>query len=229
MRFEGFDTIMSKMSIDSDLRLYEYLLKVSTRESELKSELREETAALPNGRMQISPDQGQFMALLAKLVGAKRTIEIGTFTGYSAWCVAEALPSDGRLVACDTSEEWTSIGRSYWVKSGVSEKIDLRIGPALDTLGDLLDEEGPESYDFAFIDADKANYDNYYEKCLQLVRIGGLIVVDNALWGGQVMDDSYQDEDTVALRNLNEKIRDDQRVDASLLSIGDGLYLARKR
>ena len=133
------------------------------------------------------------------------------------------------MVACDTSEEWTSIGRSYWVKSGVSEKIDLRIGPALDTLGDLLDEEGPESYDFAFIDADKANYDNYYEKCLQLVRIGGLIVVDNALWGGQVMDDSYQDEDTVALRNLNEKIRDDQRVDASLLSIGDGLYLARKR
>ena len=133
------------------------------------------------------------------------------------------------MVACDTSEEWTSIGRSSGVKSGVSEKIDLRIGPALDTLGDLLDEEGPESYDFAFIDADKANYDNYYEKCLQLVRIGGLIVVDNALWGGQVMDDSYQDEDTVALRNLNEKIRDDQRVDASLLSIGDGLYLARKR
>ena len=220
---------MSKMSIDSDPKLYEYLVKVSSRESDLKRKLRKETAALPDGRMQISPDQGQFMALLAKLIGATRTIEIGTFTGYSAWCVAEALPEDGRLIACDVSEEWTSIGRGYWKEAGVDGKIDLRIAPAAETLDRLLAEGAAETFDFAFIDADKANYDGYYERCLKLVRRGGLIVVDNALWGGQVMDESFQDEDTIAIRALNEKIRDDERVDASLLSIRDGLYLARKR
>ncbi len=220
---------MSKMSIDSDLRLYEYLLKVSSRESALKRKLRAETAAMPEGRMQISPDQGQFMALLIRLIGATRAIEIGTFTGYSAWCVAEALPDGGQLVACDMSEAWTTIGRRYWEQAGVAEKIDLRIGPASESLDELLEGGGAEAFDFAFIDADKANYDGYYERCLKLVRSGGLIVVDNALWGGRAMDESFQDEDTVAIRILNEKIRDDKRVDASLLSIGDGLYLARKR
>jgi len=220
---------MPKRVLSNGSELYDYLLSASSREDEIKKALRKETAALPDSRMQITPEQGQFMALLAKLIGAKRAVEIGTFTGYSALCVAEALPDDGQLIACDISEEWTSIGRSYWVKAGIADKIDLRIGPALDTLKELEKNGFTGTVDFAFIDADKANYDRYYEACLGLLRVGGIIVVDNALWGGQVADPSYQDEDTQAIRALNNKLRDDSRVDASLLPVGDGIYLARKR
>lgn len=195
----------------------------------MKKELREATAKLPDARMQITPEQGQFMALLAKSIGAKRALEIGVFTGYSAWSVAEALPEDGVLIACDLSEEWTSLAREFWERAGMADKIDLRIAPALETLASLEADGQNGSFDFAFIDADKENYDSYYEACLRLLRSGGLVVVDNALWGGQVMDSSFTDADTVAIRNLNEKIRDDERVDASLLSVGDGVYLARKR
>ena len=220
---------MPKRFVDSGPELYDYLIAASSRESALKKELREATANLPDARMQITPEQGQFMALLVKSIGAKRALEIGVFTGYSAWCVAEALEEGGTLIACDVSVEWTSIAVEYWEKAGVAKKIDLRIAPALDTLASLEADGQGETFDFAFIDADKKNYDSYYEACLRLLRSGGLIVVDNALWGGQVMDPAFQDADTIAIRSLNEKIRDDERVDASLLSVGDGVYLARKR
>ena len=220
---------MPKRFVDRGPELYDYLTAASSRESALKKELREATAKLPDARMQITPEQGQFMALLAKSIGAKRALEIGVYTGYSAWCVAEALDEGGKLIACDASVEWTSIAREFWEKAGVAEKIDLRIAPALETLASLEADGQGGAFDFAFIDADKGNYDSYYETCLRLLRSGGLIVVDNALWGGQVMDPSFQDVDTIAIRNLNEKIRDDERVDASLLSVGDGVYLARKR
>ena len=220
---------MPKRFVDRGPELYDYLIAASSRESALKKELREATAKLPDARMQITPEQGQFMALLAKSIDAKRALEIGVYTGYSAWCVAEALDEGGNLIACDASVEWTSIAREFWEKAGVAEKIDLRIAPALETLASLEADGQGGAFDFAFIDADKGNYDSYYETCLRLLRSGGLIVVDNALWGGQVMDPSFQDVDTIAIRNLNEKIRDDERVDASLLSVGDGVYLARKR
>ena len=220
---------MPKRFVDRGPQLYDYLIAASSRESELKKELREVTAKLPDARMQITPEQGQFMALLVKSIGAKRALEIGVYTGYSACCVAEALDEGGNLIACDVSVEWTSIAREFWKKAGVAEKIDLRIAPALETLTSLKADGQEGAFDFAFIDADKENYDSYYEACLRLLRSGGLIVVDNALWGGQVMDPSFQDVDTIAIRNLNEKIRDDERVDASLLSVGDGVYLARKR
>lgn len=220
---------MPKRFVDRGPQLYDYLIAASSRESELKKELREVTAKLPDARMQITPEQGQFMALLVKSIGAKRALEIGVYTGYSACCVAEALDEGGNLIACDVSVEWTSIAREFWKKAGVAEKIDLRIAPALETLTSLKADGQEGAFDFAFIDADKENYDSYYEACLHLLRSGGLIVVDNALWGGQVMDPSFQDVDTIAIRNLNEKIRDDERVDASLLSVGDGVYLARKR
>ena len=220
---------MPKRFVDSGPELYDYLIAASSRESALKKELREATANLPDARMQITPEQGQLMALLAKSIGAKRALEIGVFTGYSAWCVAEALEEGGTLIACDVSVEWTSIAVEHWEKAGVAKKIDLRIAPALDTLASLEADGQGETFDFAFIDADKKNYDSYYEACLRLLRSGGLIVVDNALWGGQVMDPAFQDADTIAIRSLNEKIRDDERVDASLLSVGDGVYLARKR
>ncbi len=220
---------MPKRCLDTSEEIYDYTLQVSSREDDLKKALREKTAALPESSMQITPDQGQFMAMLARMIGARTAIEIGTFTGYSALCVAEALPDGGRLIACDVSDQWTSIGKLYWETAGIAGKIDLRIAPALETL-DTLERDGfAGAIDFAFIDADKENYDLYYEACLRLVRSGGLIVVDNALWGGQVIDASFQDADTVAIRALNQKIRDDSRVDASLLTIGDGVYVARKR
>ncbi len=220
---------MPKRYIDNGSEIYDYLLGASSREDGLKKALRVETSALPDSRMQITPEQGQFMALLVKLTGAKLAIEIGTFTGYSALCVAEALPEEGCLIACDISEEWTRIGRRYWEKAGVAGRIDLRIAPAADTLDALVESDVVGKVDFAFIDADKANYDRYYESCLKLMRVGGLIVLDNALWGGQVADASIQDEDTRAIRAMNEKLRDDSRVDVSLLPVGDGVYLARKR
>ena len=207
----------------------QYVSAQITRETPLQRRLREETSALPMGTMQISADQGALFALLVRTLGARRAIEIGTFTGYSALAVASALPADGTLVCCDISDEWTRIGQRYWDEAGVSQRIDLRLGPALDTLGTLLRDGGANAYDFAFIDADKSNYDAYYEACLELVRTGGLIALDNMLWGGKVVEPDVHDDDTDALRALNTKIRDDKRVDACLLTVGDGVMLARKR
>jgi caffeoyl-CoA O-methyltransferase len=209
--------------------LYDYVLRVSMREPELLRRLREETGALENARMQISPEQGQFMALLVELMGARRTLEVGTFTGYSALVVALALPADGRVVACDVSEEWTRVARRYWEEAGVAHMIGLRLGPAVGTLEELLGEGRREDFDFAFIDADKLNYDAYYELALELVRPGGLIAIDNTLWSGKVIDAGVTDDDTEAIRRLNEKLKTDERVTLSLVPIGDGLSLARKR
>lgn len=180
-------------------------------------------------RMQIAPEQGQLMQLLAELVGARRALEIGVFTGYSAACVAMVLPTDGKLVACDVSEEWTNIGRRYWKELGVDDKIELHLRPAVETLDELSKNGANGSFDFAFIDADKTNYDAYYERCLLLLRVGGLIAIDNMLWSGDVADPGNQEPDTVAIRALNSKIRADERVTMSLVPIGDGLILARKR
>jgi predicted O-methyltransferase YrrM len=207
----------------------QYVSTQITRETALQRRLREETSALPMGTMQISADQGALFALLVRTLGARRAIEIGTFTGYSALAVASALPADGKLVCCDINDEWTRIGRRYWDEAGVSQRIDLRLGPALDTLDALLRDGGAGTYDFAFIDADKSNYDAYYEACLRLARTGGLIALDNMLWGGKVVEPDVHDEDTEALRALNAKIRDDNRVDACLLTVGDGVMLIRKR
>lgn len=206
-----------------------YVREVSLREPELFRRLRQETAQLPLARMQITPEQGQFMALLVKLLGARRTLEIGVFTGYSTLAVAAALPEDGQVVACDVSEEWTAIARRYWAEAGVAHKIDLRLAPARQTLDHLLAEGRQESFDFVFIDADKENYEAYYECGLRLLRRGGLIGIDNVLWHGQVADPSRTDAETEAIRRLNLKLRDDERVDISLIPIGDGLTLARKR
>jgi caffeoyl-CoA O-methyltransferase len=209
--------------------LYDYLLRVSLREPELLGRLREETGALEQANMQIGPEQGQFMALLVELLGGRRTLEVGTFTGYSALAVAQALPPDGRIVACDVSEEWTRVARRYWEEAGVAHKIDLRLGPARETLEALLAEGRREDFDFAFIDADKPSYEAYYELCLELVRPGGLIAVDNTLWSGKVIDPTVTDSDTEAIRRFNEKLRVDERVTVSLVPIGDGLTLARRR
>ena len=220
---------MSNRSISLTDSLYGYMLEVSLREPELLLRLREETAADPMARMQISPEQGQFMSLLVRLIGARRCIEVGVFTGYSSLCVAAALPADGRIVACDVSAHWTQLARRYWEAGGVAHKIDLRLAPAVETLESLLAAGGAGNYDFAFIDADKTNYVAYYERSLELLRPGGLVVVDNTLWSGRVADPEVADEDTVALRHFNEHLHRDARVDLSLLPMGDGLTLARKR
>ena len=206
-----------------------YVADQMTPQTALQQRLRAETAKLPNGGMQISADQGALFALLVRTIGARRALEIGTFTGYSALAVAQALPADGRLICCDVNEEWTNVAHRYWDEAGLTKKIELRLGPALDTLAALLRAGGSGSFDFAFIDADKSNYDAYYEACLKLVRAGGLIALDNMLWGGEVADPDVHDRDTDALRALNAKIRDDARVDACLLTVGDGVMLARKR
>ena len=220
---------MSSSTIDLTSELHAYLLRIGTRESAAAAALRAETlAATPWHPMQISPEQGAFMALLVRLLGAKRTLEVGTFTGYSALVVAEALPADGRIIACDVSEEWTAIGRPFWERAGVAEKIDLRLRPAVETLDALIEAGDAGTFDFAFIDADKANYDAYYERCLALLRQGGVIGIDNVLWGGRVANDAVDDEDTQAIRALNAKVRDDARVDVAMLPVGDGLTLARK-
>eukprot|EP00752_Nemacystus_decipiens_P000818 g818.t1 len=221
---------MTKTSIGLDRPLYDYLLSVSLRESDAMRRLRAETADLAESAMQIAPEQGQFMALLAELIGARTALEVGTFTGYSALCIAQALPADGRLVACDVSEDWTAIGRRYWAEVGVADKIDLRIAPALVTLQALLGEDGRrDGFDLAFIDADKENYRGYYEACLELVRPGGLILIDNVLWGGSVIDSAKRDADTEAIRALNAALLEDDRVSLSLVPIGDGLTLCRVR
>ena len=220
---------MRRNSITLTEELSDYVADVSFREPEVLRRLREETARVPMAGMQIAPDQGQFMALLARLVGARRCLEVGAFTGYSALVVALALPPDGRIISCDIDEKTTAIARRYWAEAGVADKIDLRLGPALGTLDRLLAEGAAGSFDFAFIDADKTNYDGYYERALTLLRPGGLIVIDNVLWSGAVADPKRQDADTKALRALNRKLHDDARIDLSLLPLADGITLARKR
>ena len=220
---------MSNRTIDLTDDLYDYLLQVSLREPPLLACLREATKAVPFAAMQISPEQGQFMRLLVELIGARRTLEVGTYTGYSALSVALSLPPDGQVVACDISDEYTAVGRPYWAEAGVAEKIDLRLGPAAETLDALIAEGGAGRFDFAFIDADKTNYLKYYEQALVLVRQGGLIAIDNVLWNGAVVDLADESDDTLAIRALNAKLADDARVSLSLVPIGDGLTLACKR
>lgn len=219
---------MSTATIILDEKLREYLLNVSVKESEILRELREETAQMEYSAMQISPEQGAFMSFLVELIQAKRTLEIGVFTGYSALVVAMALPEDGIVTACDVSEEWANVGMKYWKKAQVEDKIDLRIAPALKTLDQLLSEGKQGTYDFAFIDADKIEYQGYFDKSLELLRIGGLIAIDNVLWGGSVIDDSIQDSSTKAIREFNENLSSDPRVSISMVPIGDGLTLACK-
>jgi predicted O-methyltransferase YrrM len=208
--------------------LADYVTRLNTHETPAQIRCREETAQMPMGMMQIGADQGAFMALTAKLIGATRYLEIGTFTGYSALSVAQALPADGKLVCCDVSKEFTDRARGYWKEARVDSKIDLRLGPAVETLDAMIAaKETP--FDFAFIDADKPNYDAYYERCLKLVRTGGLIALDNMLWSGAVADPANNEESTVAIRALNAKIHADTRVDMALATIGDGVMMARKR
>ena len=209
--------------------LYDYLLSVSLREPEILQALRQETASHPMSQMQIAPDQGQLLALLVKLMGAKRALEIGVFTGYSSLAVALALPPDGKLTACDVSEDYTSIARRYWEAAGVAEKIDLQIAPALETLDRLLADGAAGSYDFAFIDADKSSYPDYYDRALQLLRPGGLIAIDNVLWSGRVADPQEQDNRTSLIRQFNQMLHQDQRISLSMLSIADGLTLVLKK
>jgi len=210
--------------------LDKYVGALSTaRQTDIERRLREETARMKWGGMQIGPDQAAFFAVVVRAIGATRALEIGTFTGYSALAVASALPAEGRLVCCDVSDEWTQVGRRYWREAGVEDKIDLRLAPANDTLDALLRESGPDSFDFAFVDADKPGYDGYYERCLTLVRPNGLIAFDNTLWSGAVADPARNDDDTKALRALNAKAHADARVDACLLTVGDGVLLVRRR
>lgn len=219
---------MLKKTMGLDDQLYNYFLSVSLRETDILRQLREETAKLPNAVMQIAPEQGQFMALLIKLLGATKTLEVGVFTGYSSLCVALALPRNGKIIACDISEDYTTTARRYWQAAGVADKIDLRIAPAMDTLDQLLTEGQGETFDFAFIDADKGNYDAYYERALQLIRPGGLIALDNVLWSGRVADAQDKESSTKKLRALNEKLHQDQRITLSMIPIADGLTLALK-
>jgi len=219
---------MAHRTLQLDDALYDYVLAHSLREHPAQVALREATKDHPHAGMQIGPDQGQFMALLARVVGARRAIEIGVFTGYSALTVALALPDDGYLLACDVSDEYTRVGKPYWEAAGVAHKIDLRIAPALQTLDARLAAGETGTYDFAFIDADKTAYDAYYERCLDLLRQGGVIAIDNVLWSGSVARPA-KTADTRALQALNDKLHRDERVDLSLLPIGDGLALARKR
>jgi len=208
--------------------LYAYLFDQSVREPDVLRRLREETARDAMARMQIAPEQGQLMQLLVRLMGARRYLEVGVFTGYSSLAVALALPTDGRIVACDVSESWTKVARRYWAEAGVTEKIDLRLAPALQTLDGLIAGGASGSFDFAFIDADKTSYRAYYERALTLIRVGGLIAVDNTLWEGRVAEPKVRDADTQAIRDFNQHLRDDQRVHLCLIPIGDGLSLALK-
>ena len=222
--------MMSGKTLNLSDELYDYLLSVSVREPDLLTRLRAETAKDDlTRRMQITPDQGRFMAFIAELINAKRAIEIGVSTGYSSLVTAMALPDNGYIVACDISREWTSIAERYWMEAGVSQKIDLRIAPALDTLKQLIAEGQENTFDIVFIDADKTNYENYYESCLQLLRVGGVIILDNVLWGGSVIDKNDNEEDTRAIRAINEKIYNDKRVSMTMLPVADGLTLVMKR
>lgn len=219
---------MTTHTLGLEPNLYNYLLSISLREPEILTQLRQETAQHPMARMQIAPEQGQLMAWLVELLRAKKTLDIGVFTGYSSLVVALALPTDGKVVACDVSEEFSAIARRYWQQAGVANKIDLHIAPALETLDRLLAAGEAESFDFAFIDADKSNYDNYYERSLQLIRAGGMIAIDNVLWSGRVADPQVQDNRTKKIRAFNHKLHQDRRISLSLLPIADGLTLALK-
>lgn len=219
---------MTKETLGLPASVSDYLRSVSLREPEILIKLREETAQQPMSQMQIAPEQGQFMALLVQLIGAKKTLEVGVFTGYSSLSIALALPPEGRIIACDISEEYTAIARRYWQTAGVAEKIDLRIAPALETLDHLLATGHAGTFDFAFIDADKGNYEGYYERSLQLIRTGGLIAIDNVLWSGRVADLEVQDNQTSKIREFNQKLHGDHRVQISMVPIADGLTLALK-
>lgn len=221
---------MSNQTLTLTPDLYKYLLSVGVRDQKILQDLRQENSQHPRAVMQIAPEQGQFMGLLVQLLGVKKALEIGVFTGYSSLILAMALPEDGQLIACDISAEYTAMARKYWERAGVAHKVDLRIAPALDTLEQLMAEGHSGSFDFVFIDADKSNYDNYYEWALQLVRPGGLIAVDNVLWSGRVAEPvEHQDNRTKRINALNQKIHGDERVSASLVPIADGMMLAMKR
>jgi len=220
---------MANQTISLTDELHAYLLQVGVREPDLLRALRAETAELPAAIMQIAPEQGQFMALLMRLIGARRTLEVGTFTGYSALAVALAMPDDSHTVCCDVSAEWAAVARRYWQRAGVADKIELHLKPAIETLDGLIADGETGTFDFAFIDADKANYDVYYERCLALLRVGGLIGIDNVLWSGAVTDAARQDDNTRAIRAINAKVHGDERVDVCMVPVGDGLTLARKR
>jgi predicted O-methyltransferase YrrM len=219
---------MTAKSTFVDQAIQEYIIASTVREHPLLRELRDETSRLPQARMQIGPEQGQFMALLAHAIGARRYLEVGVFTGYSSLAMALALPADGYVLACDVSEEYTAVARRYWEKAGVASKIDLRIGPALETLKAVRAKNGAP-FDMAFIDADKENVNAYYEACLELLRPNGLVLVDNVLWSGAVVDTADDDADTLALREVSQRAGRDERVEAVLLPICDGLLVARKR
>jgi predicted O-methyltransferase YrrM len=218
---------LETLSLTPDL--YSYLQKISLREPDILQRLREETSTHPLKRMQIAAEQGQFMALLVKLIRAQKILEIGVFTGYSSLSMALALPPTGKLIACDQDPEFTKIAQRYWQAAGVSDRVELHLRPALETLQALLDQGEAESFDLVFIDADKRNYDRYYELSLQLLRSGGLILVDNVLWSGRVIDPEVTDPQTEAIRSFNQKLTTDDRIDLSVLPLADGLTLALKR
>ena len=220
---------MSNQSIGLPDELHEYLLSVSLREPDVMQRLRTETTEHPRSEMQIAPEQGQFLRFLVRLIGVRRSIEVGVFTGYSALAVAMELPPTGTLVACDVSEEYTGVARRYWVEAGVADRIDLRIAPAEETLSALLEDGQDGTFDFSFIDADKETYDTYYEQSLKLLRPGGVIALDNMFRGGRVTDPEVEEESVRAIQRLNEKLRDDERVDLSMLPLADGVTLAMKR
>ena len=220
---------MTARTLNLDDSLYHYLLDVSLRETPLLKRLRDETQALPMARWQVAPEQGQFLALLVKLNGARRLLEIGTFTGYSALCMAAALPDDGSMICCDIPGDYNATARRYWREAGLAERIDLRLAPALETLAELERQGQGGQFDLVFIDADKANYPNYLEHALRLLRVGGLAVFDNTLWSGRVLEERPLSADTRAIQALNRALKDDSRLDLSMLPLGDGLTLCRKR
>jgi caffeoyl-CoA O-methyltransferase len=220
---------MTSKSIGLPDAVHAYVLRWGLREPAILARLREETAAHPRSSMQIAPEQGAVLALLVELLGARRCLEIGTFTGYSSLAVALALPDDGRLVCCDVSDDYTSVARRYWAEAGVADRVDLRLGPAIESLDRLLADGAGGTFDLAFIDADKPSYPAYWERCLELVRPGGVIAIDNVLWGGRVADPSADDDSTRTLRRVNEMVAADQRVRHVLLAIADGMTIARKR
>jgi predicted O-methyltransferase YrrM len=220
---------MSNASMGLPPDLQAYLVRHGVREADILKRLRDETALLPQHNMQIAPEQGALLALLVELTGAKRCLEIGTFTGYSSLVVALAMPADGTIVCCDVSDEWTSVARRYWAEAGVADRVDLRLGPAIDTMDQLLADGAEGTFDFAFVDARKKEYPDYHERVVRLLRSGGLAAYDNVLWGGSVVDDSVQDEETLGVRRLNERLAADERVSIAMLPVADGVTLARKR
>jgi predicted O-methyltransferase YrrM len=220
---------MSNTSIGVPEDLHEYLVAHGVREPDILRRLREETAALPQHDMQIAPEQGAFMALLVEILDARRCIELGTFTGYSSLVVTLAMPSDGQMVCCDVSEEWTSVARRYWAEAGVGDRVDLRLGPALETLDELLAGGAAGTFDFAFVDASKREYPDYHERIVRLLRQGGVVAYDNVFWAGDILDESKTDPDTLGVRRLNDRLAQDERVTISMIPVADGLTLARKR